>query len=208
MSKSTPAGFTPVETPRAFEQVCVQIRALVSSGALKKGDKLPPERELAEHLRVSRGVLREALRTLEIAGLVELKKGGAGGAFIVAGQYRMLTQTFKDMVHMGSVTLSDLTEARQRFMVTAVELACERATEEDFAAIEANIQRTEACLQSGDALGREAAAVEFYHLLALASKNQVIVVTVDSMTLLLRQFYRPTTIRPPLQLLQSRKRMI
>lgn len=207
------SSFEPVVTSRAFEQVSVQIRNLLASGELKPGDKLPPERELAAMLNVSRSVLREALRTLEIAGLLELRKGGSGGAFVVSGQFRIVTQAFKDMVYLGTISLAHLIEARQKFLVDAIELACERGTDAEFDAIEANIDRTEEEYRRNiDAFGyssrRSDFAVEFYHLLASASKNEVIVVTVDSLTAMLLQFFRPSTERPPLQLIESRRRLL
>jgi GntR family transcriptional regulator, transcriptional repressor for pyruvate dehydrogenase complex len=208
MAKPGSFGFTPITTPRAFEQVCVLIRGLIASGELKTGDKLPPERELAAKMQVSRGVVREALRTLEIAGLVQLRKGGSGGAFIVAGQFRMVTHAFKDMVQSGNITLSDLTEARQRFMVDAIELACERATDSDFDAMDANLVRTEEAIRDKDIPARSACTAEFYRLIASASKNEVIVITIETMTTLLRSVYRRSTSRPELKLIESRRRIV
>ncbi|HEY9279792.1 MAG TPA: winged helix-turn-helix domain-containing protein, partial [Eoetvoesiella sp.] len=73
--------FAPIKAKRAFEQVCEQIRREVAAGTLRPGDRLPPERELAEQLGVSRTAIREALRSLENAGLVQCQQGMGGGAF-------------------------------------------------------------------------------------------------------------------------------
>jgi DNA-binding FadR family transcriptional regulator len=206
--------FEPVSAPpRAFEQVCVQIRRLLADGTIKPGDKLPAERELAENLRVSRGVVREALRTLEIAGLIELRKGGSGGAFVVSEQFRIVAQAFKDMVYMGTISLAELIEARQKFLADAIELACERGLEEDFDAIEANIDRTEEeyknLKNAFSDTRRLQLAAEFYHLVGMASKNQVIVVALDTVSQMLLQFFRPrTNNRPTLQLVASRRRFL
>src|SRR6476619_4824745 len=67
--------FEPIRTRRAFEEICDRIRAQIAAGKLRPGDKLPPERELALQLGVGRNALREALRSLEIAGIVRLQKG-------------------------------------------------------------------------------------------------------------------------------------
>ena len=207
-------AFAPLPPPpRAFEQVCVQIRKLLADGSLKPGDKLPAERDLADRLRVSRGVVREALRTLEIAGLLELRKGSSGGAFVVSEQFRIVTQAFKDMVHMGSVSLEELIEARKKFLVDAIELACERATDADFDAIEANIDQTEEEYKLARTSLRDQRRLElsgeFYHLVGQASKNQVIVITLDTVSSMLLQFFRPTlNNRPTLQLVESRRRFL
>ena len=67
-------GFRPVATRRAFEEITSQIRDQLARRALRTGDRLPAERQLAGQFRVSRNTLREALRSLENAGLLELKK--------------------------------------------------------------------------------------------------------------------------------------
>jgi GntR family transcriptional repressor for pyruvate dehydrogenase complex len=188
MDKELKPVYRPVKTPRAFENVCDQIRAQLESGALQHGDKLPPERELAERFGVSRNVLREALRSLEIAGLISLKKGGTGGSFITGGDPKIVTRAFKDVLVTGGMSLSEFTEARILILNDVIRLACDRATEEDFLALENNIQRTDELTQSGDAQGRLELAEEFYRLLAAAGKNQVLGVAIDALTEILLRF--------------------
>ncbi len=92
MATIASTAFRPVRTPRIHEEICRQVRGRLARGQLKPGDKLPPERELALEFGVSRGAVREALRTLENAGLVALRKGMHGGAFIRAGEPALLAQ--------------------------------------------------------------------------------------------------------------------
>ena len=75
-------GFTRVRPRRTFEAVSEGLRQMIAEGQLKPGDKLPPERELCDRLGVGRASLREALRSLEAAGILELRTGRAGGAFV------------------------------------------------------------------------------------------------------------------------------
>ena len=72
-------AFRRVQVARAFEDIARQIREELLQGRLRPGDRLPAERELAVQFGVSRNTLREALRSLEIAGLITLRKGAAGG---------------------------------------------------------------------------------------------------------------------------------
>lgn len=74
--------FTPVRPRRVYQEICSQVRRRVADGQLKPGDRLPPERELAQALGVSRGAVREALRALEYAGVIAMRAGAKGGAFI------------------------------------------------------------------------------------------------------------------------------
>jgi DNA-binding FadR family transcriptional regulator len=74
--------FTQAKQNRIFEDVIRQVQDAILDGVLKPGDKLPAERELKEMLDVSRGTLREALRVLEIKGLITIKTGVNGGAIV------------------------------------------------------------------------------------------------------------------------------
>ena len=101
-------AFQQVKTRRVFEEICEQIRQRLATGALKPGDKLPAERELALEFKVSRPAVREALRTLEISGIVSLQKGVKGGAFIRDGNPGLLTQSLQDLMILGRVSLRSL----------------------------------------------------------------------------------------------------
>ena len=120
--------FTPIHTRRAFEEICQRIREQLAAGALKPGDKLPAERELAQQLGVGRNALREALRSLEIAGIVRLQKGVKGGAFIHEGDPGRMDQVVQDMLSLGSISIDELTEARVHIQDLVVRLVCARAT--------------------------------------------------------------------------------
>ena len=88
--------FRPVKSRRLFEEVCEQVRNQIASGALKPGDKLPSERDLALQFDISRSAIREALRNLEFAGLVRLQKGVKGGSFVL-GNEMGLVNSFENM---------------------------------------------------------------------------------------------------------------
>jgi DNA-binding FadR family transcriptional regulator len=75
--------FQPVKAGNAFEEVVEQVLDAVKSGRVQPGDQLPPERELALQLHVSRVTLREAIRALAQAGYVESRRGRSGGTFVV-----------------------------------------------------------------------------------------------------------------------------
>ncbi|MES2183898.1 MAG: FadR/GntR family transcriptional regulator [Pseudomonadota bacterium] len=200
--------FEPIQSQRAFEVVCERIRELVASGRLKKGDKLPPERELAQQLGVSRLSIREALRSLENAGLVALQRGPRGGAFIQGGSDRKMTELMQDMLDLGTITLSDLTEARIFILASVARLACERATDEDLAHLEENVRLNEAALQSGSRETRLQHATEFYTRLASATKNKVMMLVVRSLTDTIRVILQRIEIYPTQDLAVSRRRFL
>jgi GntR family transcriptional repressor for pyruvate dehydrogenase complex len=180
--------FEPIFTRRAFEEICERIRAQIAAGILRPGDKLPPERDLAQQLGVGRNALREALRSLEIAGIVRLQKGARGGAFIQAGDANRMSEVVRDMLSLGSISVAELTETRMHIQDLVVRLACERALEADFEAIEANIERTRQMTAEGRYLDRVECSREFYRLLVAAAHNKVLAMMVRSVTEILMQF--------------------
>src|SRR3982751_343053 len=97
VSATVPTEFRQVQIRRTFEEVAAQVRGMLFDGSLRPGDRLPPERELAVTLGVGRPALREALRALEVGGLLELRKGKTGGAFISSGDHRVVSGGMSDM---------------------------------------------------------------------------------------------------------------
>lgn len=203
MEPTQDLAFQQIKTRRVFEEICEQIRNRLSSGALKPGDKLPAERELALEFKVSRPAVREALRTLEISGVVSLQKGVKGGTFIRDGNPAMLTQSLQDLMFLGSVTLRSLAEARVLINGLVIKLACERATDEDFQAIEDNIAFIES---SDDMLHRANAGVMFFRLIAKATRNEVLMMLVDSLSDIIRVVIDRTgrVARPELVMVRKR----
>jgi len=70
--------FEAIAPSRAVDEISAQVRAMIADGKLKPGDRLPAERDLSARLHVSRNTLREALRALEHAGIIEMRKGASG----------------------------------------------------------------------------------------------------------------------------------
>jgi GntR family transcriptional repressor for pyruvate dehydrogenase complex len=177
-----PPSFRPIHTRRAFEEICERIREQLALGVLKPGDKLPPERDLAQQLGVSRNVLREALRSLEMAGVLRLQKGVKGGAFIREGDSGRMNVVMRDMLSLGTISVRELSEARINVLDLVVRLACANARQADFEALEANIERTELATRQGRLLDRVECSREFYRLLAASTGNKVIAMIMDSVT--------------------------
>jgi GntR family transcriptional repressor for pyruvate dehydrogenase complex len=174
--------FRPIHTRRAFEEICERIREQLALGLLKPGDKLPPERDLAQQLGVSRNVLREALRSLEMAGVLRLLKGVKGGAFIQEGDTSRMNDVMRDMLSLGTISVRELSEARVHVLDLVVGLACDHARQSDLDTLEANIERTELATKEGRLLDRVECSREFYKLLAASTGNKVIAMIVDSVT--------------------------
>lgn len=180
--------FAPIQNTRAFEAICDSIRGEIAAGRLKADDKLPSEREMAVQFGCGRNAVREALRSLEMAGVVRLRKGRVGGAYIRAADATRVTHAIRDLLDYGSITWEDLTEARIAILDAVVRLACLRAREGDFQVLERNIDETEELTNAGLLEERATRAIEFYRLLTLASRNTALVLLVTSMSDVFRGF--------------------
>jgi GntR family transcriptional regulator, transcriptional repressor for pyruvate dehydrogenase complex len=140
---------SPVNDRRISALIVDQVRSLIHEGKLTPGDRLPPEREMCERFGVSRVTVREALRVLEAGGLVEIRVGAHGGAFVTQPTSDRVGASITDLLTLSSVTAGDVTEVRMVLEVGILPLLCDNADEEDFAALEAICDQQEAALDSG-----------------------------------------------------------
>ena len=180
------AAFVRVQPKRVFEEVILQIRRELALGNLKPGDKLPSERDLVEQFGVSRLAVREALRTLENAGIVTSVKGVKGGAFVRKADPELLTRLLGDLISLGSISLESLTEARVHFLSMVVQLAAQSAKDADIKAMTSTVDEVERFTMNWSDQRRQEAIGGFYEHLALATGNEVLVMLVRSITDIVR----------------------
>jgi GntR family transcriptional repressor for pyruvate dehydrogenase complex len=164
--------FEPVTAERISAPIAAQIREAILSGKLAPGDRLPTERELTGRFGVSRVTVRDALRALETAGLVEIRVGAAGGAFVTAPSSGIVGQGISDMLMLSQVDPDEIAEARLIMELGTVALAVERATEEDIAELREVAERGSRAVADGDY--DPALAREFHARLAAAAHNRAI----------------------------------
>jgi len=201
--------FRRIRTPRAFEEIADQIRKEISDRHLKAGDRLPPERTLAEQFGVSRNTLREALRSLENAGLLRLQKGASGGAFVRHSTGDAIVTGLRDMFHLGAIRPEDLTEARVLIESIAVRAACERATLEDIGALNENIAAAERAEQDKvDFYDQAAIHLEFHRIIARATKNPVMEIVMEALIDVMQHFIRAIGQKRNPWVLPSRRRFM
>jgi GntR family transcriptional regulator, transcriptional repressor for pyruvate dehydrogenase complex len=200
--------FQPVRTRRAFEAVCDQVRAQLMSGVLRPGDRLPGEVELAERFRIGRSAVREALRSLEVSGLVEARKGVNGGFYIQNGSTGGLAQTVQDMVSLSQTSLESVTEARIELTGVAIRLACARATEEEFDAIQRDIDHHTELFRIGQGSRNRRSVTEFYRLIAQATHNAMIVMMLDALSEVYRSLLARLDPAPNKDIMVVRQRVL
>jgi DNA-binding FadR family transcriptional regulator len=106
-------SFTPVKQTRIAVEIVNQLKAAILSGRFKAGERLPTERELTEQFQVSRVVVREAVRELEIKGLVKILQGPTGGAYVTDLSLDHLNSAFLDLFLYNRVSVAELIAARR-----------------------------------------------------------------------------------------------
>jgi GntR family transcriptional repressor for pyruvate dehydrogenase complex len=176
------AGFkiAPLKRRRVYESVAEHIREAIFAGQLLPGHKLPSEREMAEQFETSRVALREALRALEQDGMISIKRGFGGGAFVADfnNALRALTDSLNTVVKLGQAKSGHLTEVRTIIEPEMASLATRRADKADLKAIEAVVLAQEAELRAG-VLSRKH-DMEFHARLAEATHNPILTIVVTA----------------------------
>jgi len=200
--------YQPVRIRRGFEAVCDRIREQLMSGALKPGDRLPGERELADRYGIGRTAARDALRSLEVSGVVEARKGIHGGFYIRNAASSGLTQTVQDMVSLAQASIESVTEARMEITCVAVRLACARATEAEFDAIQHDVDLHADLFRLGQGSRNTRSVIEFYRLIAQATHNPLIVLMVDALSEVIRDLLARVDPRPNKELMTMRQHVV
>ncbi|MBC2733331.1 MAG: FadR family transcriptional regulator [Desulfobacteraceae bacterium] len=122
--------FRPAKIGRASEDVALQIEAAIIDGQLNKGERLPSERNLQTLFRTSRGVIREALRALKEKGLLEIKKGARGGAYVKNVELINASEPLALFLKQQKIPVEFLIEFRESIDRTITLLAITRGTAE------------------------------------------------------------------------------
>lgn len=170
MTDST--DWRPIERTRAFEQVIGRIEDQIASGALRVGDRLPAERDLAGMLGVSRAAVREAMRALEAMGVVRQGAGRDGGTVLTSMSSESLGAWLRLHVLLAKYPMEDVIEARVMLERRSVSLAAAHADPDQ----RAELERLEAAMER-PAVQREefnALDTDFHVALARAGRNELV----------------------------------
>ncbi len=169
MTESSRAEFAFPERlmrTRLYEQVAEQITAWVDENGLKEGDRLPPERELATRLGVSRATLSQALVALEVIGVVTVRHGDGTVLTRPKGSTRIV-----DAIRQHADRLPEIIETRDALETKIAALAADRRTEEDLARIDDALRGMEADIEAG---GRGVEGDERFHGAVTAAAHSLL----------------------------------
>jgi GntR family transcriptional repressor for pyruvate dehydrogenase complex len=182
-ASSIAPGFETVRKVRRYEQVAEQIRRLISDGALKPGDLLPPERELVAKLGVGRSSIRDAVRTLEVMGILEPRQGH--GTVVRDLSADALVVPLSLVLTRKRELVTELLDVRRMIEPGLAARAAKNATAEEIAHMGAILARHEAKLRRGEEAMDEDS--DFHYAIALAARNSVVLRVLDVLMDLLRE---------------------
>lgn len=178
--------FQAIKRTRVYEEVVKQLKDLITSGGLKPGDKLPPERELADQFNVSRVSIRQALTVLETLGLIERKVGG--GTFSVADQKDFDIDPLVENLLTKKDQLNQPLEVRRILEPNLAKLAAERAEDQDIEKLEQSLEKQKKLIDQNELIIEE--DNNFHFLIAKTTKNDIalkILETINDMLLETRE---------------------
>lgn len=177
MSYPSNGLFNSVRTGKVSELIAQQIKSAILSGVMKPGERLPSERELGERFEASRNSVREALKILEVTGLLVIKRGS--GVFVADASLLADGEPLSALLKMSKVSIYELTQARIILEPPIARLACDNITDADFPKLEENIRETSDAVKTGSEAS--AANMRFHVLVAEATHNPAIALTMNTL---------------------------
>jgi len=175
--KNGERNVVPLRSATMSTQIVAQVREALFAKELRPGDFLGTEKDLAERFAVSRIVARDALRTLEAQGVVEIKVGSGGGARIARGNARLFAEALAVQLDLAGVSVSEIMEAQRAIECLGAELAAVNSTAEDHARLRELISEAERRIDDVPAFTRSSR--EFHLAVAEASHNRVQLVSLQ-----------------------------
>jgi GntR family transcriptional regulator, transcriptional repressor for pyruvate dehydrogenase complex len=172
-----------VRTNRRYEQVAEQIQQLIARGVLQPGDRLPGERDLAAKFGVGRGSIRDAIRTLEIMGVVE-PRHGHGTVVRELSADSLVVPLATALSHKRGL-VSELLDVRRMIEPSLAARAAKNATPEEVAHMEDILDRQREKMRRGEPTIEEDS--EFHYAIAVAARNTVVLRVLDVLMDLLRE---------------------
>jgi len=164
--------FKQIHKTRASDEVRGQIIELIRNGTFRIGDQLPSETELASDMGLSQAPVREAVKSLEHMGLIDVKRGAGGGLFVAEPSLEPFSQLFSLLLIMGRASVQELTEARLLLEPAVAAMAAQNIGSSQLDELRAVNRGYENAVRANRP--RALADMDFHLLLARASGNQVL----------------------------------
>jgi GntR family transcriptional repressor for pyruvate dehydrogenase complex len=169
-------------TKKTYEAIIDSIKTDIMNGKIKPGQKLPPERELAKKFNVSRTSIREALRTLEILGVIKSVQGS--GNYITGDVEKSLVESMSTMFLLQQIDSLEFYQFREALEIKAAMLAVQNIDDEKIMKLEKLVSEM---VQSEDEASRTVLDKQFHDTIAAASNNSMIIQILDILSEVITQ---------------------
>jgi DNA-binding FadR family transcriptional regulator len=166
---------------RVSDTIARRIKKQISDGRLTAGHKLPAERDMARQFKTSRVSVREAYRSLEELGLLRIRRGAEGGAFIAKFGHEPVRRSLSLVLGLGKTSHNEVTEARMLLEPTIARLAALRARPEDVAKLEQVLIQEEEEVRGPAAVDSSKTAGQFHRAIADCARNVPLVVLMNAL---------------------------
>jgi len=166
--------------PRVSEKIAGRIKKQISDGRLSVGEKLPAERDMARQYKTSRVSVREAYRSLEEMGLLRIRRGAEGGAFVAQFDHEPVRRSLSLVLGLGKATHEEVTEARTLLEPSIARLAALRAHPDDIAKLEQILIQEEQEVRRPTADSGSTAG-QFHRALGDCAHNMPLVVVINAL---------------------------
>ena len=180
--------FAAARQNKTTEIIIGQIRTAILEGRLRPGDRLPPEKQLGEQFQVSKQTLRESMRALEHMGLIEVRKGVGGGAFIVEVDEPFALRSLANYLYFKNLTIENLSELRRILEPYAASQAAERMSAADLSELQQINAATRDSLAAENWSQVSRDEVAFHRLIARQMRNPILILMLDFVETLLEDF--------------------
>ena len=186
MSTSRPAGLS-IKPLKRSDLIAQEIKRLITEKNLSPGDRLPRESELQAQFQVSKGTIREALKSLEVQGLLSISTGPSGGGTIVEVPLDRTLQFMQNYLFFQEVTIDNIYGVRQMLEPALAAGAVPHLTDADFHALEHSISCCDPTQSQEDLVSQRREDVNFHDILAAANPNPFLRFTCELINEMIRQ---------------------
>ncbi|MFT8351925.1 FadR/GntR family transcriptional regulator [Clostridium saccharoperbutylacetonicum] len=177
--------FMPNKNPKVYEQVIDDIKNKIKSGEIKKGDRLPSERELSESLGVSRTSIREAIRALEVIGLVESRRGA--GNYIKTNFEDSLFEPLSVMFMLQESSPREMFDVRESLELQCARLSSKNIQDNELSLLAAILDRMYLAENEEESLELD---IKFHYIVAKASRNVLLINVLQVISQLMDEFIK------------------
>lgn len=180
--------FQAIRSKKLTNTIIHQIRSAILEGKISPGEKLPSEKELTEQFQASKQTIRESLRVLEHMGMLDIRKGSGGGAFVVEVEIEFAKRSLANYLYTRDLSIEHLTEVRKTIEPQAARQAALTIRDSDLKRLEEIQSLTGTYLSAEKSRKFSAEAQDFHRVISESTGNPLVILLTDFIESMLKDF--------------------